>query len=129
MGDLDNYTGTATEMVSTGGQLIDWDELEKRFSHRTEFIVKILRTAHTSLLSSNESIRQACNEKDFETLAFSSHSVKGLSGNIIAKTIAELSAETEDKARASDATAFELAPRLMLMIEQLINEINVRITE
>ena len=129
MEDSSNDTGTATAIVSEAGKLINWQELEKRFSYRTEFIVKILRTAHTSLISCNESIRQACNDKDFEALAFSSHSVKGLSGNIIAKKVAELSAEIENKARASEATAFDLASKLTLMIDKLIDEVSERITE
>jgi hypothetical protein len=84
------------------------------------------------LLSSHGEIpaklRAAAREQNFETIDFLSHSLKGMSGNLLALDVEELSAQTNNAARAGDSKAFALAMDLATMFETFMAALEQKLT-
>ncbi len=112
--------------VTTEGDhpdIIDWQALNERFSNRDEFIRKILRTARSSAEKVREGLIQAMAKENFDELAFSSHTLKGIAGNIMADSLQELAAKVEMDARNKQPQAFTHSKELLQILQQMTKQI------
>jgi PAS domain S-box-containing protein len=100
-------------------EVIDWAALLERFGGRQAFVDKLVATMLANTSDKAGSLRAAAAARDFATIAFIAHSLKGTGGNMKARQVNELGAQTETAARAEQTEAFELAEQLALAVEAL----------
>ena len=104
--------------------LVDWELFNERYSGREGFINKLLSLAITSCESVPEKLNSAINKEDYDDIAFVAHSLKGVSGNLIADSVYELAKETEQCAREKRSETFLNANRLSEVTCKLLKEID-----
>ena len=69
-------------------------------------------------------LHQAIGEGNYEELAFAAHTIKGISGNILAPQVVKAAEKVEKRAREHDKQAFILAEALLQLLERLLVELN-----
>ncbi len=106
--------------TDTARDVIDWAKLEARFNGKRDFVDKLVKTAVSSQTDSPAQLRAALANADYKTLAFLSHSLKGMGGNLMAEELHALAARAEAAARGETADALELAERLAQAVERLL---------
>ena len=111
----------------TDRTLIDYSAFSQRFPGREGFIGKILAKLLTSIEDKCEPLRQAAAANDFETLHSIAHSIKGMAGNVEARTLQDLAAEVDSLSRESDPGAISLSADLVDMLVQLKGELTIRL--
>jgi CheY-like chemotaxis protein/anti-sigma regulatory factor (Ser/Thr protein kinase) len=109
--------------------LIDWAAFTKRYRNRSDFIIRLLGVARTSLASTPDKLRNAIRQNDLDAIKFIAHSLKGSSGNLEAAKLMELAKETEISARLATPDALTLAEELARQVESLLRELNFRLGE
>jgi two-component system, sensor histidine kinase and response regulator len=103
--------------------LIEWRALESRYAHNPDFIPRLLRAVLESNQDQAERLREAANQGDRDRLVFIAHRLKGTAGNLFAKSLHALAAETEQRARALDIAAPRLGFELADALDRLLAEI------
>ncbi|NWG39557.1 MAG: response regulator [Hydrogenophilaceae bacterium] len=104
--------------------LIDWTALTRRYQGRSDFVVRLLGVARTSLSSTPDKLRNAIRQNDLDEIRFIAHSLKGSSGNLEAAKLMELARETELSARLGTTDAYKLAEELARLVEALLVELS-----
>ncbi len=118
-----NDKNTSEPIESSGAAVIDRVALRERFLNRDDFIKKIARIALSSLDKYSVILQQAEKDKNIEQVTFSTHTLKGISGNISATIVEDCAAEIEALSRDNDPLAYEKVPYLFSLLKQLKNEI------
>lgn len=108
--------------------MIDWSELYERFSHRQEFITKLINQALLGIRSSQINLRQACENNDLEKIAFESHKIKGIAGSIIAKKISQVAANMEMQVKNLNEESYQCDYEIDGLLNELIEEIEIAIS-
>ncbi len=121
--------GQSPQQELTPVSLIDWAAFTKRYRNRSDFIIRLLGVARTSLASTPDKLRNAIRQNDLDTIKFIAHSLKGSSGNLEAAKLMELAKETEMSARLATPDALTLAEELARQVEILLRELNFRLGE
>ena len=106
--------------------LIDWPALMARFNGREAFVDKLLDTIRRSQREIPARLREAAEQGDFQALAFLTHSVKGVCGNIRADGIFELARRAEASAVKGLEDASWLACQLAQQLELLLDSLQRR---
>lgn len=104
-------------------RLIDWAALNARFNGREEFIHKLAQTVLDTHSDAPEKLRVLACNNDFAAIAFLAHNIKGMTGNLAANSLHELSATTEKKAHNQDFEAISYANKLAGQITALLDEL------
>ncbi len=108
---------------------IDWAAFTKRYRNRSDFIIRLLGVARTSLASTPDKLRDAIRQNDLDAIKFIAHSLKGSSGNLEAAKLMELARETEMSARLATPDVLALAEKLARQVESLLQELSYRLGE
>ena len=89
----------------TDADLIDWTALSKRFSHKHAFIEKLLNTVLRTQSEVPTQLRDAARRQDIEAMGTIGHAIKGMAGNIDARSLQALAGRLQDSARHDGADA------------------------
>ncbi len=117
-------SGAATSPLPDGRQTqIDWLALTERYRQRPAFLPKLLTSVIEVNTAYPSALRQAVKQGDLAQIAFLAHSIKGTAGNLFADHLRELSASTENNARAERPDAYRQAARLAGLLDILLREI------
>jgi len=108
---------------------VDWEKLEARFNGKRDFVNKLVKTAMGSQKDSPEKLRTAASNGDYQTLAFVAHSLKGMSGNLMADTVHALATTVEAAAKKQEAASLSQAEELAQGVEQLLVVLAERVGE
>ncbi len=106
--------------------LIDWAALEAGFAGRPEFLDKLAEAVLESQSGTPARLREAAAQRDFDALRSLAHSVKGMSGNLKAQTVAEEARRCEQAARAGEEASLHAAGRVASMLDALLAELAAR---
>ncbi|MBI3525682.1 MAG: PAS domain S-box protein [Betaproteobacteria bacterium] len=108
------------------GMEIDWAGLEVRFKGKQAFIDKLAATTLASHRDTPAKLRAAAAAREMEALAFAAHSLKGMSGNLMAWPLHELAKRTEEAARQGAPETIEQAVQLAETLERLLAALTAR---
>ena len=108
-------------------ELIDWDELSKRFNQRNDFIEKLLNTAIKSLDMLPAQLLEAAKHQDMQSMAFIGHSLKGTAGNFGANQLQELARQLQDSSRANEPESVKLAEQCAALLENVLIQIREKV--
>lgn len=123
-------TGVAAGESNAGASnnTIDWQGLLTHYNGRQAFVNKLATTALNSHRDTPTQLRATAELRDLESLAFTAHALKGLGGNLMARSLQALAKETEIAARAghhaAPALANELADALDTLLAALTTHVN-----
>jgi signal transduction histidine kinase/CheY-like chemotaxis protein/HPt (histidine-containing phosphotransfer) domain-containing protein len=110
-------------LSAPGSGEVDWATLNKRFKGKRSFIHKIVQSTLTGHADAPEQLRKLAAARDYEALAFLTHSLKGVFGNLAATPSQEFAAQVETAARHRDEACFlmagELADRIIPLFAEL----------
>ena len=112
-----------------GADHVDMEALLKRFRGRSEFVMKLLRTAAEAHQSASSKITDAVSRRDFDSLRQVAHSVKGMSGNLCANALQQQAAEVERMARAREDAVFNEAGAFAGEVDSLVSSIRKLLVE
>jgi CheY-like chemotaxis protein len=96
----------------TNALSVDWPEVEFRYKDKLEFLGRLLSMIAESNKDKPDAVREAADAHDFKRLAFITHSIKGMAGDILPGGIQKLAGLAESAARQEDTDAFSHATRL-----------------
>ena len=99
---------------------LDIEALLQRFRGRSEFVRRLLGTAEQSYKEATHRLANAAAREDFDELRLVAHSVKGMSGNLVATTVQEFAAQVEQKAARRDSNVFTQAHHLASQLNDLV---------
>ena len=102
---------------------VNMEALLKRFRGRSEFVMRLLRTAADANQAASAKIADAVSRRDFESLRQLAHSVKGMSGNLCASAMQQRAAEVERMARARQDEVFDDAGAFAGEVDSLVSSI------
>lgn len=105
---------------------IDREAISRRFNGNEAFIDKLLTTIVTSQGETASSLSAAADRGDHDAMAFISHSIKGMAGNIDAHGLYDLARNAESSARAKTEDAASLARQLADRLDQLLTRLRAR---
>jgi PAS domain S-box-containing protein len=94
-----------------GSSSVDWPALLERFDGRRAFIKKLADSVCESHADTPDKLRAAARRGDREALKFMAHSLKGVSGNLEAHRVLDLSSSLET---ASETCNGEDVPAMMI---------------
>ena len=106
--------------------LIDWAALSKRFSHKHAFIEKLLNTVLRTQSEVPTQLRDAALRQDIEAMGTIGHAIKGMAGNIDARSLQELAGRLQDSARNDGADCTALAMRVADELDALLDQLRRR---
>ena len=115
--------------VAGKGGPIDWPALLARYNGRQDFVAKLAATALASHQETPSTLRHAAQANDLPSLAFTAHALKGLSGNLMARSVEALARQVEAAARTKEPQAIEAAVELAGEVEVLLAALTVRVGE
>jgi PAS domain S-box-containing protein len=118
--------GPREAATAPGEGVIDWARLEANFNGKTSFVNKLVAMVLTTQADSPGKLREAVRRRDMEALAFLAHSLKGMSGNLMAESVRESAARAETAARQGRAEASELAVELAGAMERMLAALAAR---
>ena len=107
--------------------LVDWDAMHGQHRGNQTLIDRIVRIALRSEAASPASLRAAAAQREFETMAFIAHRIKGMSANFSAGGLRDLALETESAARAESQGADALALRLADLMDEFLAALSARV--
>ncbi|WP_446810768.1 PAS domain S-box protein [Methylomonas sp. 2BW1-5-20] len=112
----------ATELDVDG--LIDWPAMLQRFDGRQAFIDKLIRNALDGAQQANlDKLRQAASQRDYETIKFVAHNLKGFAGIFEVKQMLTIAQQAEAAAKARREDAVSLAEDLADNLHALLAEL------
>ena len=113
----------ARERASTSAdniQWIDWTAFEARYQGRSWMIGRLIATALRSHKDTAAKMRGAAAARDFATLAFLAHALKGLASNFAVAPLAAHASDTEELAQQGNDEAIARAERLAELVDKLM---------
>ncbi len=111
----------------SGTLSIDWPSLEFHYRDNREFFSNLLTTIVASNRSRPKAIQTAIEQQDFAQLAFITHSLKGMAGDILPGHLRDLAGLTESAARHQAADAFSHASILAAGLNAFLADIEAYI--
>jgi PAS domain S-box-containing protein len=114
------------EAPTLSASVIDWTALLARFKGRQGVIDKLARTALGSLRDLRATLRTVVCQRDLGTLNFIAHTLKGVTGNLMASAAQDVASRCEASAREGHESAFVLAEELGAELDALISELEGR---
>jgi two-component system sensor histidine kinase/response regulator len=99
---------------------IDWQALAARFGGDLSFIDKLAASLLRTHADAPIRLREAARARDLPTLAFLTHNIKGVIGNLMAPPLYDLARQAEDAARNQQPQAVTLADALTQPLEHLL---------
>jgi PAS domain S-box-containing protein len=128
--DLDALVSTILQHASPAPPrpttLVDWAALAERLEGVPGLVAKLTATALRSQRETPAKLRDAAAAGDLAALAFMAHNVKGMSGNLSAPRVMELSQRAERAAREAAPEAPALGRELAEHVEALLAELAER---
>ncbi|MBN8476088.1 ATP-binding protein [Sulfuritalea sp.] len=112
--------------LATGGGLVDWDAMLGKYQGRQAFVDKLVGIALASQATAPVRLRDAAGRLDFDALAFTAHSIKGMSANFSAARLHSLAVETEAAARERRDDAGAMALRLADLMDEFLAALAAR---
>ena len=109
------------------GTLVDWIGLLGQFKGREASVLRIAATALKSQAQTPANLRALAAAADFPALALAAHSLKGMSGNLMAETVYLLAKRTDDAARQADGASLDMAGELAVQVEALLAELEQKV--
>ena len=100
--------------------LIDLAGLQARYQDRPAFLLRLFGLLRQSHADGPDKLRAAARSGDLGSLAFMAHSIKGVSGNLMAWGVLELARTAEQAAREGRPDASDHAERLARALEELL---------
>ncbi len=119
---------TLAPMAAAEG-LVDWDAMLDLYQGRQAFVDKLVGIALASQATAPARLRDAAGQRDFAALAFTAHSIKGMSANFSAARLREFAVETEAAARAGRDDAGPMAQRLADLMDEFLAALSSRLGE
>lgn len=116
---LPREAGTATG--------IDWSGLEERYKGKIPFVDRLAAAVLESHLDTPAQLRQESGGRNFEALEFLAHSLKGVSGALMADTLYQLAKRTDEAALGRQADTWELADQLTVEVEGFLGLLKERL--
>jgi PAS domain S-box-containing protein len=104
--------------------IIDWPALSERYQGRQAFIDKLVVSVLDSHAQTPTLLRDAIRANDLEAISFHAHSIKGVAGMIEATAVFQLASQTDERARAGDIGALDLAGTLAERVDELLATLN-----
>jgi HPt (histidine-containing phosphotransfer) domain-containing protein len=98
---------------------VDWTAFEARYQGRAWMIERLIATALRSHKDTASKVRSAAAARDFGTLAFLAHALKGLAENFAVASLAGQAGETEELAQLENDEAIARAERLAELVDKL----------
>jgi response regulator RpfG family c-di-GMP phosphodiesterase len=111
--------------IAAGGE-IDWSALFARFNGRRDFIKRLTTSMRDHNVETPVKLRAAARQGDSTALAFMVHSLKGLSGNLSAHRLHELSTSVDATIRDCPEITAEMGltiEKLALTLEAVLAEL------
>jgi PAS domain S-box-containing protein len=102
--------------------LIDWPALIARFKGRASTIQRLVEVAQASEATTPERLRQAARTGDLGEIAFISHALKSVTGNLMAQALYDLAWRVERAAKAGEAETVDLSLTLADQLGDLLAE-------
>lgn len=99
---------------------INWSGLEARYKGRAEFVTRLAMTALESHKDTPAQLRTTAQQKDFAQLAFVTHSINSMAGNLMADTLCAQSAAVNQAAEQKRVEALDLALVLATTVENFL---------
>lgn len=109
------------EAAGVPAPIFDMEALEERYSGKADFLKRLLETIVSSNAKVPEQLRSAATSRQFGQIAFLAHCAKGMSANILAKSVNQLARKTESAAREGRADCVEMAEELAKAVEDLLS--------
>jgi CheY-like chemotaxis protein/HPt (histidine-containing phosphotransfer) domain-containing protein len=106
--------------VEAGLPLIDWAALSARYSHRQDFIRKLLAVSLETHSESPEGLRVAARSEDHAAIRSLAHALRGIAGNLGADRIAAFAKQTEASASGEFGDSWALAEELASQVDDLL---------
>jgi CheY-like chemotaxis protein len=103
--------------------LIDWPGVEARHQGNRGFLGRLLNAIVQGNQDKSAGLRQACDKGDFKQLAFLTHSLKGMAGDILPGSLRDLAGLTEVAARKELGSAVDHARLLARELDAFLNEV------
>jgi HPt (histidine-containing phosphotransfer) domain-containing protein len=101
----------------------------KGLQGRHAFVAKLAGIALASQAESPARLRDAAGQRNFDAIAFTAHSIKGMSANFSASRLRDFAAETEAAARARRDDAGPMALRLADLMDEFLAALSARMGE
>lgn len=109
--------------------VINWSGLERQFNGKLAFITRIAGIMLSSNAETPAKLRAAAAAKDFQQMTFIAHGLKGSAGNLHAYTLKSQAEKVELSARMQQEDAPELTEQLAVNLEQVLQEIRLRLAD
>ena len=109
--------------------LVDWDAMLAQYQGRQAFVTKLIGIALASQAASPARLRDAGGQLDFDAIAFTAHSIKGMSANFSAGRLRDFAAEVEAAARGRRDDAGPKALRLADLMDEFLLALTARMGE
>jgi PAS domain S-box-containing protein len=119
-------TGGSKPMAAAPAQpasndvVLDWDELQRRYRNRQEFIDRLILLALADNADVADRLRSRADEGDLTEVGRIAHALKGLAGNLAAPEVERLALRTLGAARAYDVAGLDHAEALADAVERLL---------
>ncbi|MBI5790137.1 MAG: response regulator [Rhodocyclales bacterium] len=118
-----------TLAAGEGRGLVDWDAMLAQYQGRQAFVTKLIGIALASQAASPARLREAGVQRDFDTIVFTAHSIKGMSANFSAGRLRDFAADVEAAARARGDDAGPKALRLADLMDEFLAALTARMGE
>lgn len=115
--------------LSEQSKVLDKQGLMERYQGREAFVEKLLRLAESEYQNSVSQIRQVVEQGDFSELRVLAHTLKGMSGNIMAHQLRETALKVETLANDRNESAFSESAHLIEAMERLLAELKTVLAE
>lgn len=109
----------STDMES----VCDWPALRKRYKERDAFINRLGTTILKSQATTAEELRQAVKNNDLKQVHYLAHSLKGVGGNLEAKTLQAQALQTENYAKENHPELEAAVSQLAAIFDKLMAEL------
>lgn len=127
MPEREASTSAEAELVDAAGIFIDWNAIELQYRDKQEFLDHLLHTIVKSNQDKPYAIQSAIEAHDYKQLAFITHSLKGMAGDILPRQVRDLAVLTEAESRNELDDAFSHAAELAAGMLRFLDEINAYI--
>ncbi|MGR9051297.1 MAG: Hpt domain-containing protein [Gammaproteobacteria bacterium] len=107
-------------VAGTEVPIVDYSALAQHYEGRHAFIDKLLKLAVEEHRNTEGFILGAVERRDFTALRIIAHTLKGMSGNIMAWRVRDIASNVEHKAAEKNETVFAEAERLTGALAELI---------
>jgi PAS domain S-box-containing protein len=109
--------------ISNG--MVDWSALTANFDGKKTFVRKLAATMRQSHANSPAKLRDAAHRKDWASLAFMAHGLKGSGGHFMDDMTRQLTKKAETAAREGHADSSALAEQLADSVEIMLAELDI----